>query len=158
MTTLIAALGVVIAGFGALIAYFQWRTAHQRVVLDLFERRLAVFREIEEAAKAALNDLGKQKLEPAFLSYVRAEANARFLFGEEVITALARLREDFAAVMAFSDIAVDHPEFQQLNDRKHGALQRLAAFILNSSPLFAPYIRLDQKMPSLWWPGRRPSA
>jgi hypothetical protein len=30
-----------------LVAYSQWRTANQRVVLDLFDRRLKVFNEIE---------------------------------------------------------------------------------------------------------------
>jgi hypothetical protein len=152
MTTIIAMLGVLIAAFGALIAYFQWRTAHQRVVLDLFERRLAVFRDLEEAAKGALVEGGAAKIEPAFWKYVRAEANARFLFGEEVIAALAALRRDFADVMAFSDIADDHPERRQLIDRKCAALQRLAAFAQDASPLFASYIRLDQKMTGLWWP------
>src|SRR5215510_5912444 len=32
-----------VAILGVLIAYFQWRTAHQRVVLDLFDRRLRIF-------------------------------------------------------------------------------------------------------------------
>jgi hypothetical protein len=122
MTTVIAVIGVIIAGFGAGIAYFQWRTAHQRVVLDLFDRRVAVFRDIEEAAKAALNELGRAQLEPAFWSYVRAEANARFLFGEEVIVALSNLRRDFANVMAFSEIRPDHPEFQEMTDRKYASL------------------------------------
>ena len=47
MNILTAGLGLLIAGFGALIAYFQWRTGHQRVVLDLFDRRVAVFRQID---------------------------------------------------------------------------------------------------------------
>jgi hypothetical protein len=55
MTMIIAPLGLVITGFGALIAYFQWRTAHQRVVLELFERRVKVFVEFENAARDALN-------------------------------------------------------------------------------------------------------
>ena len=55
MNILTAGLGLLIAGFGALIAYFQWRTGHQRVVLDLFDRRVAVFRQIEDAAKGMLN-------------------------------------------------------------------------------------------------------
>jgi hypothetical protein len=36
-----------IALFGAGIAYAQSRTAHQRVVLDLFDRRFKVFEETE---------------------------------------------------------------------------------------------------------------
>ena len=38
--------GIVAAGtavFVALIGYFQWRTAHQRAALDLFDRRYEIF-------------------------------------------------------------------------------------------------------------------
>jgi hypothetical protein len=152
MNILTAGLGLLIAGFGALIAYFQWRTGHQRVVLDLFDRRVAVFRQIEDAAKGMLNTASRADMEAPFWSYIRAESDARFLFGEDVIETLAKRREDIAAVMAFSELDHSHPEWQQLNDRKYTALQNLAAFVQNSSPIFAPYMRLDQKMPSLWWP------
>jgi hypothetical protein len=46
MVTFISTL---IAAIGAAILYFQWRTAHQRAVLDLFDRRLEVFGDIEKA-------------------------------------------------------------------------------------------------------------
>jgi hypothetical protein len=36
-------LPVIVATFVAIIGYFQWRTAHQRVILDLFERRMKVY-------------------------------------------------------------------------------------------------------------------
>lgn len=158
MTTLIAAFGVVIAGFGALIAYFQWRTTHQRVVLDLFERRVAVFQEIENAAKAMLNAVTRKEIDSAFWSFVRAEANARFLFGAEVAIHLADRRADCAAIAAFSDVSEDHPEWRQMKERQYEALKHLADFVQNSASLFSPYIRLDQKMPGLWWPvGKRVS-
>jgi hypothetical protein len=152
MTTVLALLGVMITAFGALIAYFQWRTAHQRVVLDLFDRRIAVFREIEEAAKGILNAQNKSDMEKPFWSFVRAEANARFLFGLDVIAALEALRSDLADVMSFTGI--EHsPDSNKINDRKYQALQNIASFIqVKSAPLFAPYIRLDQKMSGLWWP------
>ena len=153
MTSLIAVFSALIASFAALIGYFPWRTAHQRVVLDLFDRRLAIIREIEEAAKIVLNDPGRQKVDPAFWSFVRAESNARFLFGEDILKALAELRQDLANVMAFSDIPVDSPDYQRKVDIKYASLQRIVDFISHSSRLFAPYVRLDQKMPSLWWPG-----
>jgi hypothetical protein len=139
----------------ALIAYFQWRTAHQRIVFDIFERRLVVFNDIEEAVKHVINDVSRKELEAPFWRYVRAEAKARFLFGADVINTLAERRADIADVMAFSDLAADHSEYQQLTDRKYQAIQRLVAFVQTSSLLFAPYMRMDQKMPSVWWPIRR---
>ena len=47
-----------VAGLGVLIAYFQWRTAHQRVVLDLFDRRLQTF-ELAERACSTIISSGK---------------------------------------------------------------------------------------------------
>lgn len=38
-----------IAAFAALIAYLQWITAHQKIVLELFEKRLEAFRETQAA-------------------------------------------------------------------------------------------------------------
>lgn len=146
------AIAVLISAVVALIAYRQWQTAHQRLIFDLFERRLVVFNDIEEAVKHVINDVSRKELEAPFWSYVRAEAKARFLFGADVINTLVERHADIAEVMAYSDIAAEHPEYQQLTDRKYQALQRLSEFVKTSSLLFAPYMRLDQKMSSVWWP------
>jgi hypothetical protein len=143
----------IILGFGALIAYFQWRTAHQRVVLDLFDRRREVFDQIENSTKGILNAIARKDMAEPFWAFVEAESRARFLFGKEVTAALVKVRSDIASIMAFSEISDDHPEYEHLSNRRHQAMQNLAAYIQNTSaPLFAPYLRLDQKMPSLWWP------
>ena len=151
VTALLGFLGLVLGGIGALIAYFQWRTAHQRVVLDLFDRRFDVFSQIEEATKGIVNATSRKEMEAPFWTYVRAEMRARFLFGTDIIELLAKHRADIAAVRAFSNIRQDHPEYQQLNDLCNEALKCLAAFVQDSSTPFSPYMRLDQKMPSLWW-------
>ena len=145
-------LTLIVAIFGALITYFQWRTAHQRIVLDLFDKRLAAFKEIEKAAKDVVNARLPADMELPFWSFVNAQGNARFLFGPEISAALQEMLKDITAVMAASGISQDNPEWSQYNDRKHAALQRLAHFVLNFSPLFVPYLRLDQKMPSVWLP------
>jgi hypothetical protein len=43
---------ILIAAIALLIGYFQWVTAHQRVVIDLFEKRLRLFNSIELAIGA----------------------------------------------------------------------------------------------------------
>jgi hypothetical protein len=65
-------------------------------------------------------------MEAPFWSYIRAESDARFLFGDDVIEALAKRREDIAAVMAFSELDQGHPEWQQLNERKHAAARNFS--------------------------------
>jgi hypothetical protein len=71
------------------------------------------------AIKGVVNGHNRENIEPSFWKFVRAEANARFLFGEEVIAASAALRADVAAVLAYCDIKPDHPDFQQLNNAKY---------------------------------------
>lgn len=151
MTTLLTAIGLLIAAFGALIAYFQWRTAHQRIVLDLFERRTGVFEEIENAVKQALNSANREEADAAFWRFVSAESKARFLFGVEVIEELKTRRVDLSAIRSFIDVQ-SHREKQRMLEREGQARRDLVEFIESSSTLFASYVRLDQKMPSLWWP------
>jgi hypothetical protein len=143
MQAFATAVGVIVAGFAAGIAYFQWRTAHQRVVLDLFDRRFGVLQRVEDAAR---DMVAPRNLEEAFFKFVLAEREARFLFGEDVVASLSELRGHMAAVTAFHGVA-------QHNDQFHAAMQEIAIFLSTKvTPLFAPYLRLDQKMPSVWWP------
>jgi hypothetical protein len=154
VSVLIAFLGALIAGFGGLIAYFQWRTAHQRVVLDLFDRRVKVFGEIEDAARDALNAADAKSADAAFWRFVGAERNARFLFGQRLVVKLASRRADVAAIMSFRDVRPDHPEYAEMRNRESQAQKNLVAFLEKSADEFAPYMRLDQQMPSIWWSGR----
>src|SRR5262245_57090208 len=71
-----------IAALGALIAYFQWRTAHQRIVLDMFDRRLQVFETAAEACGSIISS-GKPSMD-ALRKLHQARGNARFLFGDDV--------------------------------------------------------------------------
>ena len=49
VTTLV--LGLI----AAYIAWRQWRTSHDRLILDLFERRFQVFQELTRTVSAAVN-------------------------------------------------------------------------------------------------------
>jgi len=149
MTVLLATLGVIIAAFGALIAYFQWLTAHHRIVLNLFDRRLAVFREVEQAARDAVSKPAGEQLTQVFFRFVRAESEGRFLFGDDVLARLEAVRKDMAAVMAFADVP-NAP--QDMIDLKNAALIRLAKFAQDAAPTFAKYMRFDTEIPRLWWP------
>jgi hypothetical protein len=143
----------VIAGLGLLIAYFQWRTAHQRVVLDLFDRRLQTF-ELAELACTTIISSGKASEEALRLLH-QAKGKARFLFGNDVNAYLKERIADCAFLLAFTDEVIQErpePERQNLIDKKYGALTKIADFQTGAPPIFAPYMRLDQKMPSAWLP------
>lgn len=76
-----------IGGVAGIIAWRQWRTAQDKVKLDLFDRRFAVFmdarRLVSEAV--ALGKITDQNLPNEVI------ARGRFLFGDEVLAKLGEL-------------------------------------------------------------------
>ena len=84
---------ILIGAIAAMIAYFQWVTAHQRIVLDLFDRRVSIFRIIQWVV-LEVREAGGEVSQQVLQSFVLAELEARFLFGNDVRKLLAELRYD----------------------------------------------------------------
>jgi hypothetical protein len=147
--TLITAIVAVVGSF---IAYFQWRTAHQRVVLDLFDRRLRVFEDVEEAVKSVFSSTDVTN--ETFFRLVKAKGSARFLFGQEVNSHLQTMIDDFAWRMTFNDQTINGSgdERQDNLKKKYKVIQRIIDFPKTGQPLFEPYLSLTQKMPNTWLP------
>ena len=142
-----------IAGLGVLIAYFQWRTAHQRVVLDLFDRRLQTF-ELAEQACANIVSSAKPSIDD-LRNLHRAKGKARFLFDDDVNLYLKSRIADCALLMSITNEVIQaRPEAQRsaLIDKTSAALTSIASFQDDAPPIFTPYMRLTQKMPSTWLP------
>jgi hypothetical protein len=87
------------------VTYWQWRTAHQKVVLDLFDRRFKVFEEvmgvicrISRANRAAHDDVAQLR---------EAKARAQFLFGSEIeqflVNLLQQIEDRQAAIDSMHD-------------------------------------------------------
>jgi hypothetical protein len=145
---------VAIVGFFALlIAYFQWRTAHQRVVLDLFDRRIKVF-EIAEAACAKIASSSPKPPSEALLQLHEAKGKARFLFGDDVNAYLQARIKDCAFLMSLTSEVIESDPLnrEKLIDKQANALLRIADFQQTAPSIFARYMRLHQKMPSTWFP------
>jgi hypothetical protein len=71
-----------VAVFGLYIGYRQWLTAHEKVKLDLFDRRLEAYRRLKDAV-APVNASGKVRNEDAD-AFAHAMHDMRFLFDEEM--------------------------------------------------------------------------
>jgi hypothetical protein len=145
---------ILIAAIALLIGYFQWITAHQRVVVDLFEKRLRLFNSIELAIGQVVRDA---ETSPETLqTFLQAEADARFLFGLDVLKELRSLGSDFEFLHTYSKAVIDDPDLPNRDDifkERWNILQRLNDDWLDRlSRTFAPYIRLTQKQQSIWWP------
>jgi hypothetical protein len=85
MQCVLQALSVlVIGGIGAYIAWRQWRTAHDRLKLDLFDRRLAAYQRLKDAT-SPITASGKVTNEDTD-RFARAMYDMRFLFDKETDT------------------------------------------------------------------------
>lgn len=139
------ALGVV----GATIAYLQWVSAHQRVVIDLFDRRRKAF----EAVEAALRPIWREGevLGDSFWKFVEAKLECRFLFGRDVLDYLDKLQSDIAWMKSFTKDTIDRSaKRSKLIEEKYERLNRIAKFYESGAPLFNDYLRLDMKMKYFW--------
>lgn len=90
LLTPVIALGV------GVVAFMQWRTAHQKVVLDLFDRRLAIINEVNDTVTYALSENGDLVSINAAMRLYDCEAKSLFLFGTEVVEIIAEIKQDIA--------------------------------------------------------------
>jgi hypothetical protein len=144
---------VIIAVIAAMIAYFQWLTAHQRVVLDLFEKRLRLFNSIELAIGQVLRDA--ETSHETLRTFLQAEADARFLFGDDVRKELRLLGYDFEFLHTYSKAVIDDPNLPDRDNifrERWEVLKRVEDWPPRLPRTFAPYLCLTQKQPSVWWP------
>jgi hypothetical protein len=78
-------VAIIAAGIAGLFGYRQWRTAHDKVVLDLFDRRSSVFVDVYDGIGAVLAYTEDGEIRSAFRKFHEAREKARFLFGPEVL-------------------------------------------------------------------------
>jgi hypothetical protein len=134
------------------ISVMQWHTAdqqkkiaHQRVILDLFDKRIETF----DALNGTMSEVvrkGTASVEDV-MSFARVASRARSLFGDEVIdylqqtrTAMVRLR--LAAAMTQTD---DDAKRAAAADREAELMTALMDFYDNLWKLVQPYVRMQQK-------------
>ena len=114
----------------AVIAILQWKTAKEKLVLDLFEKRFAVFMDVRTIASEAVQ-IGK--LSDAGMAN-EVLARGRFLFGEDM---QLKLREFHALT---GKHVTGEPEANlKLNIKFEEML-----------PIFESYLRMEKKVPK-WW-------
>src|SRR5215469_9104869 len=71
-----------IALLAVVIGVMQWRTAHQRAVLDLFQKRWDTYGELRRIISEAVQE--GTAATPLALNFARTVDQAKFLFGPEV--------------------------------------------------------------------------
>jgi hypothetical protein len=133
-------LTVTIAAIVAFIAWLQWRTADEKVVLDLFDKRFAVYEELRNGIYPARS--GDQN---AVLGFKVATLRAQFLFGAEVTTFLEATASDLAEAMVKSKSSpLPSPEH---SEAALARANRLNAFFGKLDTLVVPYMKHHRKVP-----------
>jgi hypothetical protein len=89
-------LTVIIALIVAFISALQWITARQKVVLDLFDKRFAVY---DELRVAITPHLGRMSTVEDMVKFNRAANRAQFLFGPEVTSFLEERLVDLSVLI-----------------------------------------------------------
>jgi hypothetical protein len=118
----IALIAVVIAGM-------QWWNSRQQFVLNLFEKRFQVFLDVRTIASEALQ---LNRVESRGLIN-EVFARGRFLFGRELVAELDKL-----GVLV-----------SELEAGKPSAAGEIMDHFKKMVPLFEPYLKMPQRMPSL---------
>lgn len=130
-------------GVGA-IAFMQWRTAHQKLVFDIFSRRFELYRDVRSVVEDAV--MSPSSIELDLLARVhRLRQEAQFLFGDDVVEKLWSLekkvmRVEMAATLRVGASAID------LETAAVGPLLReISELLTNIADSMKPYMRLNQK-------------
>jgi hypothetical protein len=136
---------IVIALLALVIAFGQWRTAHQRVVLDLFERRMEVYDAITRVTNEILQrgDTPQEMID----EFARATARVDLLFKPEVKTYLDYIYQ------ALLNLHVAEAKVKQSKDAslaaalnaRDAAVKPITAFSCDFSKLVKPYLKMQHK-------------
>jgi len=149
MTT-ITVLAFVVSAFVAFIQYAQWRTANQKVVIDLFDRRLRVFTALRDAI-GEISRSGEAE-HVSMNAYTLAQVDAEFLFGPEVNDYLEKIAREIASLHVHRLIPDAAPNYSEIVERKYATFNRVTDFYKTAPTIFSPYIGLTQKNTPFWRP------
>jgi len=137
---------IAVAKTQADIAQRNWETANERVVLELFEKRLAIYDGIREVigevtrTGSAPNDI--------YFRYIKAIDRVPFLFGKEVKIYLDKIAQHMnelglAGTMLEDPNCADRGKWAQTRKDEFLAI---TAFYTEADEFFGPYLRAHQKV------------
>jgi hypothetical protein len=137
-----------IAVLAAVIGFMQWRTAHQRSVIDLFEKRFETYNNIRVVISEVLAH-GTVPHQTAIV-YLRATDKAQFLFGPDVTMYLNSVYKLLVEHGYAEDVMkAGGADYQKGVENKYAAFNEISEFYVRIQPLVQPYMRMHQKAPPL---------
>ena len=143
-------IAAITAIFVAAVAFLQWRTAQQKAVLDLFDRRHAIYEIVRKAVgTVASNSTAFDQARE--VEYMQAMEDAYFFFGDDVEKYLRQLWKDIVDVQtALMELqaTLDNDTRRKILEKRNAAMTRIMRFQTDGVPLFARYMRFSQTVPA----------
>lgn len=132
--------------FVAVIARRQWRTAHQKVILDLFDRRMKIHEDFRETMTDYNFKEGNLVESQIRFRLQRIWSEARFLFGQEVPDFIRDINLSIVRKETLIRKMNNHEAQDEGDDEEYMALEkRISEASMNLSKLLYPYMLMDQK-------------
>jgi hypothetical protein len=137
---------IMVAKAQANIAERNWQTENEKVVLELMERRLAIYQNIQEVISDAIRT--RRSDNDIFQRYMRATIQIPYLFGPEVETYLYEMRVHLSNLQLGTDLTADNtsPNYQKGVELIQSGFKGIMNFHEEAKPIFGPYIRAHQRV------------
>ena len=137
----VSTIAAVTAIFLALVAFLQWRTAHQKAVLDLFERRHSIYETVRKGVGMMIRNSNgfDQACEAEF---AQAMGRAYFFFGDDVVGYLEQLWKAITDVREADTVLRDrsaHAALGATAEKSRKAMNRITAFYTEGRPLWVRF-------------------
>ena len=142
----IQALGPVIIGVAvAYVAWRQWRTAREKLVLDLFDKRMDIYDRAVGAMRLVMRD-GAVTKNSSFVDLISVAAEAQFLFGDDVVHFLNGWVDRLGEI-SVAESMLEDPEVEGRSDwikKKYDHLKVSDKFRPELTKLCSRYLRMTQ--------------
>lgn len=140
-----------LAVVGALIAFLQFRTAHNKLRLDLFERRLRLYETLVQVLGKAVTH-GTTAGDKEVLALYELMPTVGFLFDESVV----KLTEEIANVEMDRRWAERRLDASDANRDKNAEASQRAFYQMQElskklKPVFSPYLSFGKIKSSPFW-------
>jgi len=138
---------VVLGAIAVYIAWRQWRTAQDRLAVDLFERRFQAFQELTQTITGAFNTKASVTIDDLAKFDVATE-KARYLFGAEVHNYLKEVRPKLIAIYTGEFALRSMPDGEARTRAEKGLtdwLGEMHQFYEKLAVMLTPYLRISAK-------------
>lgn len=142
-----ACLTSIIALAVAVVAYLQWRTAHNKIVLDLFDRRMRIYEQSVDLFKEVMRE-GVTIDPPKVIRFHHVRDEAAFLFGEDVVQLLKDWHEALIDMMSSGQMIKqgDSPDHSDHVKKAYTAHKKALSIWGQFPGLCQQYMKMDQRV------------